>query len=160
MPAGLKVVACVVLFWICDRNSVDNRDVLAIAEQCLHSIKAFPVSHTAPQQVGWACTRSWEGTQPGQLTPSWPKGYSRPYDTVLSNKNWGKRGGGGRVVCAAFVLPIKLSLSQPMSFLTCTLTILLPSPLGEQWASSRVGLSCLRLTHSLFTPLHLRVKYI
>jgi len=24
----------------------------------------------ACQQVGWGCTRSWEGTQPGQLTPT------------------------------------------------------------------------------------------
>ena len=41
------------MFWICAENSVDNtRDVLVIAEQCLHRIKA------------------WEGTQPGQLTPT------------------------------------------------------------------------------------------
>jgi len=30
----------------------------------------------------------------------------------------------------AFTLPIKLSLSQPMSFLTFTLLILFPIPLG------------------------------
>lgn len=42
-----------------------------------------------------------------------------------------------------FALPIKLSLSQPMSFLTFTLQFLLPFPLGRKWASSCMGLSWL-----------------
>ena len=36
------------------------------------------------------------------------------------------------LVRTAFALPIKLSLSQPMSFLTFTLLILSPIPLGER----------------------------
>jgi len=40
------------------------------------------------------------------------------------------------LTCMAFVLPIELSLSQPMSFLTSTLLILSPIPL---WVSERVA---------------------
>ncbi|KAK4829259.1 hypothetical protein QYF61_002545 [Mycteria americana] len=47
-----------------------------------------------------------------------------------------------------FALPIKLSLPKPMSFLTFTLVILSPIPLGGGVASSCVGLSCrLGLNH-------------
>lgn len=43
-------------------------DALVIAEQCLQSIKAS-ISHDAPAEVGWGCTRRWEGTQPEHLVP-------------------------------------------------------------------------------------------
>jgi len=33
------------VFWICDQNSLD---ILVTAEQYLHSLSAFSVSHTAP----------------------------------------------------------------------------------------------------------------
>lgn len=45
-------------FWIC----AGNRDVLVIAEQLLHIVKAFSAPHTSHQQRGCGCTRSWEGT--------------------------------------------------------------------------------------------------
>jgi len=54
------------------------------------------------------------------------------------------------LVCAAVALPIKMSLSQPRSFPTFTLLILIPIPLGvgREGASSCVGLSCqLGLNH-------------
>ena len=44
------------------------------------------------------------------------------------------------LACAAFALPIKLSLSQPTSFLTCTLPILSPIPLR---GSERAAAWCL-----------------
>ena len=53
------------------------------------------------------------------------------------------------LVNTAFALPIKLSLSQPMSFLTVTPPILFPLPTGEEWESSCVVLTWwLGLIHS------------
>jgi len=36
-------------FWIYDKNSIDNRYVLAAAEQCWHSTKLFPAFHTSKE---------------------------------------------------------------------------------------------------------------
>lgn len=44
------------------------------------------------------------------------------------------------LTCADFALLIKLSLSQPMSFLSFTPLILLPTPLWEESVSGCVGL--------------------
>ena len=53
------------------------------------------------------------------------------------------------LVHAAFTLPSKLSLSQPMSFLTSALSILTLVPLWGKLASSCVVLSCwLGLNHN------------
>ena len=58
------------------------------------------------------------------------------------------------LVCAAFALPIKLSLSQTMSFLTVILPILSPVPTQREGASSCMGLSCrLGLNHNMLQPL-------
>jgi len=45
--------------------------------------------------------------------------------------------------CEAFALPIKLSLSQPTSFLFYP-SVCLPHHPAGQWASSCVGLRCLQ----------------
>lgn len=37
---------CGPVFWICEQSSANN--VWAVAERCLHSIKAFSISHSAP----------------------------------------------------------------------------------------------------------------
>jgi len=46
------------------------------------------------------------------------------------------------LACMAFALPVKLSLSQPMSFLTFTLPVLSLIPPRAEQASGCVGLSC------------------
>lgn len=56
------------VIWICDGSIVNS--VFAIAEHYLHYIKAVSVSHTALPVRRLGCTRSWEGTLPGQLTPT------------------------------------------------------------------------------------------
>jgi len=45
------------------------QDVSVIAEQCLCSVQASSVPHTALPASGLGVQRSWEGTQLGQLTP-------------------------------------------------------------------------------------------
>lgn len=56
------------VLWIFYENSGDNAPMFFIvAEQCLHTAKDFSASRTVlTQQGGWGCTRSREGTQPGQ----------------------------------------------------------------------------------------------
>ena len=47
------------MFWICGQNSIgNNTHVLAIAEQCLHSVKGFSAPHPAPpaSRLGWRKT--------------------------------------------------------------------------------------------------------
>ena len=51
----------------------------------------------------------------------------------------------------AFALPIKLSLSRPMRFLTSALLILSPSHRNGDWASSCLVLSCrLEFNHNTY----------
>lgn len=56
----------------------------------------IPASHAALP------VRSWEGIQPGQLTP---KGYFITYHALLSNESWVKGGGKGTFRLMAFVFP-------------------------------------------------------
>lgn len=58
---------------------------LAARAQC-QGLFPPPLSTTPPQQVGWKCWRSWQGTQPRQLTQ--PDQYHMttiPRDIVLNN---------------------------------------------------------------------------
>lgn len=66
------------------------------SEQCWHSSDAscFTLHHLCITNVsrGWA--RSWEGAV-RTTEPYWPKGYSMPFDIVLSSNNgkrWRKEG--------------------------------------------------------------------
>lgn len=50
-------------------NNADNRPVFSVdAEQCLHLVKDYSVSCATLSAKSKVYTRSWEGTQPGQLT--------------------------------------------------------------------------------------------
>ena len=92
------------MFWIFYQNSVDNKDVLVIAEQWLHSIKAFYFSHAAPPVSQLGVHKKLGGDTAGTADPNRPKGYSRPYDVTISNKTWGKEAGRAEVnygVCLA-----------------------------------------------------------
>ena len=141
------------------------------------------------QRAGWGGTRSWEGTQLGQLTPTDHRDIPDHMVSCAACKAGGRRRKGGcsewwrlssqvairrdgallswrwlntcllmgsgklipclaLLACTAFALPIKLSLSQPMNFLTFTLPILSPILTQGEWASRHVGLSCrLGLNH-------------
>jgi len=61
-----------------------------VAEQCLHSIKTFSLSHSAPTPA----TRQTVGKKLGADTArtadmNGPKRHSMPSKVMLSNKNWG-----------------------------------------------------------------------
>lgn len=93
--AGIKVnffiVACMVL-----RFGFVVKTAL-ITHQCFTLFTCFTLTYTVPrpclllallhQQVGWACRRSLEGMQLGQLT----RGISQSTDVLLSNTGWWKK---------------------------------------------------------------------
>ena len=65
--------------------------VLAPHQGCLPNIPT-------PPPVGWGWARSWEGTQPGQLTQTPEKGYSMPYDICSAIKAERKEEKGGQFI--------------------------------------------------------------
>jgi len=77
-------------------------NILPFAKQCLHSIRTFSVSHSAPpvNRLG-VCNRPCENMA-GTVDPRWPNWYPIPDDIVLSNKIRRK---GGRFGVMAFVFP-------------------------------------------------------
>jgi len=59
------------MFWICAENSVDNTGMFSLLLSCAYTASRPFLLLTPPhQQVSSGCTRSWEGTQLGQLTPT------------------------------------------------------------------------------------------
>jgi len=93
------------MFWICAENSIDNTEmVFVIAEQCLHRVKAF-ASHIAQQWVGWGCTKSWERTQPRQLTSTDQRDVPRHVMSCSACKVGARRRKEGTFRVMVFVFP-------------------------------------------------------
>jgi len=59
--------------------------VLVIAEQFLHSVKAFSASHPLSPARRLGVHKKLGGDTAGTADPNWPKGFSIPYDITLSN---------------------------------------------------------------------------
>lgn len=97
------------------------------------------------QQVGWRCTRRWEGTQPGHLTST--KGYTTPCDIVISNKNCEERRRKGGCSSLWHFLPPKNAWWSP-SFLEMGKNM---SADGKYWANA---LFCFTCTQFIFHLLH------
>ena len=57
------------------------------------------------QRAGWGCTRSWEGTQPGQLTPTAQRDIPYHRTPCSAYKAGGRRRKGGTLGVMAFCLP-------------------------------------------------------
>ena len=173
------------MFGIFAEDSVDdnNAEMFSLLLSSSYTESRPFLLLTPPHQwVGWGCTRSWEGTQLGQLTPADQRDMI-PYDVMLSIWSSRKkeergdvqsdgglssqvtamcdgallswrwlntclpRGSSEWILCfallawVAFALPIKLSLSQPMSFLTFTLPILSLTPQGGSERAAVWGLA-------------------
>lgn len=68
---------------------IPHSNVLAVAEQCLHSIKATFVSRSSPQ-FGGLCTRGWEGAddtnETGQMTQINLLSWKAPARIIEHNK--------------------------------------------------------------------------
>lgn len=133
-------------------------------------------SFSCPASKEAGGTRNWEGTQPGQLTLTDQTHIPYRMASCSACKAGGRSlewwcfvfprilhvmepcfpaGSGERIscfallVCPTFVLPLKQSLSQPVSFLTWLFQFSSPSHQGE-WVSGCVRLSCwLRLNHKV-----------
>ncbi|XP_074989722.1 LOW QUALITY PROTEIN: tubulin alpha-8 chain-like [Calonectris borealis] len=59
------------VFWICAGNSVDNTGMFSfLLSRAYTGSRPFLLLTPPHQRGGWGGTRSWEGTQPGQLTPT------------------------------------------------------------------------------------------
>jgi len=82
---------------------------LAVSEQSLHSIKAFSFSYPAHPiwHVGRRWARGWEGTHPGQLTPTDRKDITHHMPFCSAIKTQGREEEGGMFVVMMFVLPSK-----------------------------------------------------
>ena len=62
---------CGAMFWICAENSIDNTEMfLLLLSSAYIESRPFLLLTPPHQWAGWRCTRRWEGTQPGQLTPA------------------------------------------------------------------------------------------
>jgi len=64
---------------------------MAVAEQCLHSVKAFlfsPLWFLLVRSLGMC--RKLGGDTARTADPNWPKGYSITHSIMLSNKTGGK----------------------------------------------------------------------
>ena len=58
------------------------------------------------QQVSWGCTRNWEGTHLGQLTPTEQRDFTYRIMSCSALKAGGKKEEGGTFRVMAFVVPI------------------------------------------------------
>ena len=57
------------MFWICAENSADTQRCFSSCWAVLNQSQGL-FCFSSHQWGGWGCTRGWEGTQPGQLTPT------------------------------------------------------------------------------------------
>jgi len=59
------------MHFICAENSVDNTGMFELLLSSAYTESRLFLLLTSPhQRVGWGCTRNWEATQLGQLTPT------------------------------------------------------------------------------------------
>ena len=94
------------LFWICAGNSVDNTGRFSLLLSSAHTESRPFLLLTPPhQRVGWGCTRSWEGTWLGQLTPTVQRDI--PYHMVSCSAYTagGRRRKGGDIRSGGVCLP-------------------------------------------------------
>ena len=77
------------MFWICAGDSIDNIEMVLfygpVVEQCLHGAKAFSASRTTPAASSLGGKhKKLAGDTARTADLNRPKGYSTPYDVILS----------------------------------------------------------------------------
>ena len=98
------------MFWICAVNSVDNAEVfLLLLSSAYTESRSFLLLTPPHQQIGWGCTRSWEGTQLGQLTPTDPRDIPDHMMSCLAYKAGGRRRKGGTFRITAIVSQVTVT---------------------------------------------------
>ena len=94
------------MFWICAENSVDNTGMFSLLLSSAYTESRPFLLLTAPhQRGGWGCTRSWEGTQPGQLTPTDQRDIPYRMASCSAYKAGRRRRKGGTFGVMSFVFP-------------------------------------------------------
>ena len=94
------------MVWICAENSVDNTGMFSLLLSSAYTESRPFLLLTPPhQRVGWGCTRSWEGTQPGQLPPAAQRDIPDHRMSCSAHKAGGRRRKGGTFRVTAFVFP-------------------------------------------------------
>ena len=94
------------MFWTCDENSVDNTGMFALLLSSAYTESRFLLLLTPPcQRVGLACTRSWERTQSGQLTPTDQRDIPDYMTACSAIERWGKKKEEGDVQSDGVCLP-------------------------------------------------------
>ena len=84
------------VFWICAENSVDNTGMFQLWLSRAYTVSRPFLLLTPPHQPGgWGCPRSWEGTQPGQLTPTDQRDIPYRMTSCAAYKAGGRRRKGG-----------------------------------------------------------------
>lgn len=69
-------------------DSMTNTDVLVIADQSLHWVKDFSISHPTPPVRRLGVHKRLRGDRARTADSNWPVGYSISYDIMHSSKSW------------------------------------------------------------------------
>jgi len=82
------------MFWIYTEKSVDNTSMFSLLLSSAYTeSKHFPASHTIPPVSRLGVHKKLAEDTAGSADPNWPKGYSIPYDIMLSiQSQWKKKG--------------------------------------------------------------------
>jgi len=93
------------MFCICAENSADNTSMflLMLSSTCT-ALGPFLLPKLLNQSVGWG-TRSWEGTQPGQLAATDQRDFLWHMTSCSAYKGGGRRKKGAVFRMMAFVFP-------------------------------------------------------
>ena len=84
------------MFCICAENGVDNTEVCSLLLSRVYTASgAVPLLTLLHQRAGWECTRSWGGTQAGQLTPTGQRDTPYRVTSCSACKAGGRRRKGG-----------------------------------------------------------------
>ena len=129
------------MFWTCDENSVDNTGMFALLLSSAYTESRPFLLLTPPhQQEGWGCTRTWEGTQLGQLTPTDQRDIPHHMASCSAYKAGGRRRKGGTFGVMAFVFPIHRYTWWSPAFLE--MAEHLPANGSSEWIPCFVLLAC------------------
>ena len=145
------------------------KTVLILTHRCFSCVKAFSIPHAVLLASRLGVSQRLGEDKAGTFDPNWAKGCSTSYNVTLSNKTGDTFQSsycsetGRTLICWWEVVsdylcigcffspppppfslsPIKLPLSQPMSFPLCALPILSPIPLrvGSEWVAGRCSVT-------------------
>jgi len=94
------------MFWICADNGVDNTGMFLLLLSSAHRESRPFLLLTPPcQWIGWGYTRSWDGTQLGQLTQTGQRNIPYHMTSCSGVTSWSKEEQEGKITGMSFVFP-------------------------------------------------------